>query len=106
MATWISLRASSRAIAAPSPREAPVMSAVRGVGDGDIGEEFIRCSSVWVCRCAHRLGSDDSLKRPRSGEWYDFAGRETMPGSQAKVPTEAIELYNDFIHGEISRRAF
>src|SRR5947209_10162373 len=29
-----------------------------------------------------------------------------MPGSQAKVPTEAIELYNDFIHGEISRRAF
>jgi carboxymethylenebutenolidase len=26
--------------------------------------------------------------------------------TEPKVPSEAIELYNDFIHGEISRRAF
>ena len=28
------------------------------------------------------------------------------PKERRTVPTEAIELYNDFIHGEISRRAF
>src|ERR1700722_13759481 len=26
--------------------------------------------------------------------------------TKPKLPNEAIELYNDFIHGEISRRAF
>ena len=29
-----------------------------------------------------------------------------MEPTQPKLPREAIELYNDFIHGEISRRAF
>ena len=29
-----------------------------------------------------------------------------MESKNPQVPTEAIELYNDFIHGEISRRAF
>src|SRR6201985_812353 len=29
-----------------------------------------------------------------------------MEPQNPKLPTEAIELYNDFIHGEISRRAF
>lgn len=29
-----------------------------------------------------------------------------MESTEAKLPREAIELYNDFIHGEISRRAF
>ena len=31
---------------------------------------------------------------------------EQMEPTKPKLPTEAIELYNDFIHGEISRRAF
>src|SRR5215475_15995121 len=30
----------------------------------------------------------------------------TMEPTKPKLPREAIELYNDFIHGEISRRAF
>ena len=29
-----------------------------------------------------------------------------MEPTKSKLPLEAIELYNDFIHGEISRRAF
>src|ERR1700749_4488928 len=29
-----------------------------------------------------------------------------MEPTKPKLPREAIELYNDFIHGEISRRAF
>jgi hypothetical protein len=29
-----------------------------------------------------------------------------MEPTKSKLPREAIELYNDFIHGEISRRAF
>src|ERR1700693_4860489 len=29
-----------------------------------------------------------------------------MEPTEPKLPSEAIELYNDFIHGEISRRAF
>src|ERR1700731_1796608 len=29
-----------------------------------------------------------------------------MEPTKSKLPSEAIELYNDFIHGEISRRAF
>lgn len=29
-----------------------------------------------------------------------------MEPTESKLPSEAIELYNDFIHGEISRRAF
>ena len=29
-----------------------------------------------------------------------------MEPTKTKLPNEAIELYNDFIHGEISRRAF
>ena len=29
-----------------------------------------------------------------------------MEPTKNKLPQEAIELYNDFIHGEISRRAF
>src|SRR5258708_5519481 len=29
-----------------------------------------------------------------------------MEATRTKLPREAIELYNDFIHGEISRRAF
>ena len=29
-----------------------------------------------------------------------------MKPIESKLPSEAIELYNDFIHGEISRRAF
>src|ERR1700721_2357999 len=35
--------------------------------------------------------------------WYDAKRSELM---EPKLPSEAIELYNDFIHGEISRRAF
>src|ERR1700722_10872957 len=29
-----------------------------------------------------------------------------MEPTKSKLPSEAIELYNDFIHGEISRRSF
>jgi carboxymethylenebutenolidase len=29
-----------------------------------------------------------------------------MEPTKPKLPREAIELYNDFIHGEISRRDF
>jgi len=29
-----------------------------------------------------------------------------MEPTKPKLPREAVELYNDFIHGEISRRAF
>ena len=29
-----------------------------------------------------------------------------MEPTEPKIPSEAIELYNDFVHGEISRRAF
>ena len=29
-----------------------------------------------------------------------------MEPTEPKLPSEAIELYNDFIHGEIRRRAF
>ena len=29
-----------------------------------------------------------------------------MEPKEPKIPSEAIELYNDFIHGEISRRVF
>lgn len=29
-----------------------------------------------------------------------------MPSDRPKLPTDAIELYNRYIHGEISRRAF
>ena len=29
-----------------------------------------------------------------------------MEPTESKVPSEAIELYNEFIHGEISRRSF
>ena len=29
-----------------------------------------------------------------------------MEPTEPRLPSEAIELYNDFIHGEISRRAF
>jgi carboxymethylenebutenolidase len=29
-----------------------------------------------------------------------------MEPTKPKLPLEAIELYNDFIHGEINRRAF
>src|ERR1700757_1719679 len=38
--------------------------------------------------------------------WY-YRGREPpMEPLTPKLPREAIELYNDFIHGEISRRSF
>jgi len=33
-------------------------------------------------------------------------GSQPMEPTKPKLPSEAIELYNDFIHGEISRRAF
>jgi carboxymethylenebutenolidase len=33
-------------------------------------------------------------------------GSHRMEPTRPKLPPEAIELYNDFIHGEISRRAF
>ena len=29
-----------------------------------------------------------------------------MEPKESKLPSEAIELYNEFIHGEISRRSF
>ncbi len=29
-----------------------------------------------------------------------------MEPTTSKLPSETIELYNDFIHGEISRRTF
>src|SRR5690349_13026499 len=35
-----------------------------------------------------------------------IAAGVTMEPTKPKLPREAIELYNDFIHGEISRRAF
>src|SRR3984885_3642812 len=33
-------------------------------------------------------------------------GSQPVEPKEPKLPSEAIELYNDFIHGEISRRAF
>ena len=38
--------------------------------------------------------------------WYYRDGSEPVESTKPKLPSEAIELYNDFIHGEISRRAF
>src|SRR5579863_4901278 len=38
--------------------------------------------------------------------WYYRGGSQPVESTQPKLPSEAIELYNDFIHGEISRRAF
>src|ERR1700733_8896797 len=38
--------------------------------------------------------------------WYDRGGRQPVEPTEPKLPSEAIELYNNFIHGEISRRAF
>jgi carboxymethylenebutenolidase len=33
-------------------------------------------------------------------------GSQPMKSPERKLPIKAIELYNEFIHGEISRRAF
>ena len=33
-------------------------------------------------------------------------GESSMPAAKPKLPPEAVELYNQFIHGFISRRAF
>src|ERR1700732_4064532 len=38
--------------------------------------------------------------------WYYLGGSQPVGPTEPKLPSEAIELYNDFIHGEISRRAF
>jgi carboxymethylenebutenolidase len=38
--------------------------------------------------------------------WYYLGGSQPVEPTEPKLPSEAIELYNDFIHGEISRRAF
>ena len=38
--------------------------------------------------------------------WYYRGGSQPVELTKPKLPREAIELYNDFIHGEISRRAF
>jgi hypothetical protein len=38
--------------------------------------------------------------------WYSRGWSQPMEPTKPKLPREAIELYNDFIHGEISRRAF
>ena len=38
--------------------------------------------------------------------WYYRGGSKPVEPTEPKLPSEAIDLYNDFIHGEISRRAF
>src|ERR1043165_2561328 len=46
-------------------------------------------------------------RRPRSqNKCYDRRRESTMKPTEPKLPREAIELYNDFIHGEINRRTF
>jgi hypothetical protein len=45
------------------------------------------------------------LSRPEN-RWYYLGGRQPVEPTEPKLPSKAIELYNDFIHGEISRRAF
>jgi carboxymethylenebutenolidase len=42
----------------------------------------------------------------QAGQMLLCGGSQPMEPREPKLPNEAIELYNDFIHGEISRRAF
>src|ERR1700721_754184 len=53
-----------------------------------------------------RLSNPDSEKPPARNIWDYRGGSQPMEPTKSKLPSEAIELYNDFIHGEISRRAF
>jgi carboxymethylenebutenolidase len=43
------------------------------------------------------------MRKDRS---YYLGGSQPVEPTKPKLQREAIELYNDFIHGEISRRAF
>src|SRR6202167_1525873 len=45
------------------------------------------------------------MRRPKT-DGIIAGGSEPVEPTQPKLPREAIELYNDFIHGEISCRAF
>ena len=36
----------------------------------------------------------------------NLSGKESVESAKPKVPREAVQLYNLFIHGEISRRDF
>src|SRR6202140_1146343 len=42
----------------------------------------------------------------RPGQMLLSRRDQPMEPTESKLPSEAIELYNDFIHGEISRRVF
>jgi len=49
----------------------------------------------------------EKMPFPNDKKQMVLSRRESpMEPTQSKLPREAIELYNDFIHGEISRRAF
>jgi carboxymethylenebutenolidase len=49
-----------------------------------------------------RLGASRMLQE----RWYYPVGGEPMEPTRPKLPSEAVELYNKFIHGGMSRRAF
>ena len=48
--------------------------------------------------------SHDNLRKIRNG--YSLERSQSMEPTKLKLPDEAIELYNLFIHGVISRRTF
>src|SRR5258708_7385080 len=53
------------------------------------------------------FGGSHSYAPPTVGNrWYHRRESQQVEPTKPKLPREAIELYNDFIHGEISRRAF
>src|SRR4029077_7004314 len=57
----------------------------------------------WAQRVAPRLGKRPA--RARVGP-PDKGFSMTEPQERRTMPPEAVELYSQFIHGEISRRAF
>jgi carboxymethylenebutenolidase len=49
---------------------------------------------------------DGSVTCRAGCKWYYPVEREPMETTRSKVPSEAVALYNSFIHGGMSRRAF
>src|SRR5271156_536949 len=69
---------------------------------------------TWTCVCpepetipiSSGIRSGPFSSRPLR-TWYSSPERsQPMEPTRPKLPSEAIELYNRYIHGEISRRAF
>src|SRR5215471_7270537 len=59
-----------------------------------------------VCIAKFARASRSFMPCAQQNGWYYRRRSPPMESTKPKLPPEAIELYNDFIHGEISRRAF